>query len=408
MQLQQRETSKMMRHRFIATLLVFMLGWAWQPAPTVQAAQQCFAETGYCIDGRIREFWEQNGGLPVFGFPITPQEQVTIEGNSIAVQRFERNRIELHPNNQRPYDVQLGRLGVDRLQQQGRDWFNFSKSGNTGGCRVFTETRQAICGDILRAWQSNGIQLDGNQAISEAESLALFGLPISGLITETLSNGKQYQVQWFERARFELHPGNAAPYDVLLGLLGNETSPSAQIPLSNEPRTPLTGRLFEDDIGRYVGVIQHVPWQVTWRVNPLYGNNIDSVSAILDRTLPQNIVQIINKSGVVFNKYYDRHEVNVTITEFVSTQEAINVYNNFKYTDIYAAETKWNQYDSKGCNQKSSVETFNRHFIGVAGLLRCENRIALIRVEEGYMTMKQPIITEIYGNIWMVLIDLLK
>jgi hypothetical protein len=70
MQLQQRETSKMMRHRFIATLLVFMLGWAWQPAPTVHAAQQCFAETGYCIDGRIREFWEQNGGLPVFGFPI--------------------------------------------------------------------------------------------------------------------------------------------------------------------------------------------------------------------------------------------------------------------------------------------------------------------------------------------------
>lgn len=31
-----------------------------------------------------------------------------------------------------------------------------------------------------------------------------------------------YQVQWFERARFELHPENPAPYQVLLGLLGNE------------------------------------------------------------------------------------------------------------------------------------------------------------------------------------------
>jgi hypothetical protein len=28
----------------------------------------------------------------------------------------------------------------------------------------------------------------------------LFGLPLSDLMTETLSDGKQYQVQWFERA----------------------------------------------------------------------------------------------------------------------------------------------------------------------------------------------------------------
>jgi hypothetical protein len=53
--------------------------------------------------------------------------------------------------------------------------------------------------------------------------LALFGLPLSGVQTERMSDGKEYQVQWFERARFELHPDNAAPYDVLFGLLGNET-----------------------------------------------------------------------------------------------------------------------------------------------------------------------------------------
>jgi hypothetical protein len=29
-------------------------------------------------------------------------------------------------------------------------------------------------------------------------------------------------VQWFERARFELHPENQPPYNVLFGLLGNE------------------------------------------------------------------------------------------------------------------------------------------------------------------------------------------
>ena len=56
---------------------------------------------------------------------------------------------------------------------------------------------------------------------SEAESLALFGLPLSDAQTEMIE-GQEYTIQWFERARFELHPENAAPYNVLLGLLGNE------------------------------------------------------------------------------------------------------------------------------------------------------------------------------------------
>src|SRR5262245_46208448 len=96
---------------------------------SAQTGQRCFPETNQCISGRIREFWEQNGGLPVFGFPITDQHEETVEGKSYQVQWFERNRLELHPENARPYDVLLGRLGVDRLQQQGRDWFQFPKSG---------------------------------------------------------------------------------------------------------------------------------------------------------------------------------------------------------------------------------------------------------------------------------------
>ncbi len=39
-----------------------------------QAGERCFPETGFCIAGRIRTYWEQNGGLPVFGFPIGPQQ----------------------------------------------------------------------------------------------------------------------------------------------------------------------------------------------------------------------------------------------------------------------------------------------------------------------------------------------
>jgi hypothetical protein len=189
-----------------------------------QASQRCFAETSLCIEGRIREFWEQNGGLAVFGLPIASQQEEVIEGRSIQAQRFERNRLELHPENSRPYDVLLGRLGADVLALQGRDPFSFARSDAARpGCRFFAETGHNVCGEILQAWRASGLEFDGKRGKSEAENLALFGLPLSEAQTETVE-GKEYTVQWFERARFELHPENAPPYNVLLGLLGRETS----------------------------------------------------------------------------------------------------------------------------------------------------------------------------------------
>ncbi|HEU5103793.1 MAG TPA: hypothetical protein VFU22_32475 [Roseiflexaceae bacterium] len=186
-----------------------------------QQNERCFPETGFCISGRIREFWEQNGGLAVFGFPLGPQQQETLEGQALQAQWFERVRLELHPETARPYDVQLGRIGVDRLAQQGRDWFTFPKGEAKADCRFFAETGHNVCGDILKAWRASGLEFDGRSGKSEAESLALFGLPLGDEQTETIE-GKEYTVQWFERARFELHPENQAPFNVLLGRLGAE------------------------------------------------------------------------------------------------------------------------------------------------------------------------------------------
>ena len=182
---------------------------------------RCFPETGQCIAGRIREYWEQNGGLAVFGYPTTPLRVETIEGRQLQVQWFERNRLELHPENGRPYDVLLGRLGADRLAQQGRDWQSFPKTAPQADCRFFPETGHNVCGRILEAWHASGMELDGQDGKSEGENLALFGLPLSELQPETIE-GRQLMVQWFERGRFELHPENSSPFDVLLGLLGNE------------------------------------------------------------------------------------------------------------------------------------------------------------------------------------------
>jgi Tol biopolymer transport system component len=215
--------------------------WWWPqrtaPAPTNPAPapapeqptgnERCFEATGYCIDGRIREYWEQNGGLEVFGLPITPLQTETIEGQAIQVQWFERNRLELHPENAAPYDVLLGRLGADRLAQQGYDWQSVPPEEAQDGCRYFEETGRNVCGDILAAWRADGLELDGRPGFTEAENLALFGLPLTGLMTETLSDGNDYQVQYFERARFELHPQNEPPFNVLLGLLGREVRASS-------------------------------------------------------------------------------------------------------------------------------------------------------------------------------------
>jgi hypothetical protein len=199
-----------------------------QQPPSASDGCEYFAQTGLNVCGRILEYWRQNGGLPVFGYPISPQREELIEGQPFQVQHFERNRLELHPENSRPYDVLLGRLGVDRLEQQQRNWQDFATvaAAPAAGCMYFAETGHSLCEPFLSYWRTHGLNLDGNSSYSEQENKALFGLPLSEPQTETLG-GQEYTVQWFERARFEHHPENDPPYNVLLGLLGKEVRTAA-------------------------------------------------------------------------------------------------------------------------------------------------------------------------------------
>ncbi|MCS6889352.1 MAG: CAP domain-containing protein [Chloroflexus sp.] len=203
-----------------------IIGMVWLVLPALPAQAQnriCFAEVPDCVEGRFAEYWQQNGGLPVFGFPISPAFEQEVEGRRRLVQIFERNRFELHPENARPYDVLLGRLGDDLLQRRGTPWQNEPKAPATQqpGCRYFAPTQHLVCGAFLQYWQSHGLDFDGRRGFSEAESLALFGLPLTEPRMETNSSGDTVLTQWFERARFELHP-QLGPNVVLLGLLGRE------------------------------------------------------------------------------------------------------------------------------------------------------------------------------------------
>ena len=224
----------------IGALVILVIG-TMPAAPTTYAqAKQCFVETNQCIEGRFLEYWQQSGGLSVFGFPIGAAQNETNRdtGKVYLTQWFERNRFELHPENARPYDVLLGRLGEDTLITQGRDWRNEYTPPTQpllAGCeaistgdRIFT-----LCPPFRDYYRSHGLEFDGRPGYEPNESLALFGLPLTQPRTETNSSGDTVLTQWFERARMEYHPNNPVPYTVLLGLLGNEikgrTQPSPSL-----------------------------------------------------------------------------------------------------------------------------------------------------------------------------------
>ncbi len=77
-----------------------------------------FEATGHNVCGRFRDYWQGHGGLMIFGYPITEEIQIELDGQTRTVQYFERARFEHHPENDQPYDVQLGLLGYEVLGER--------------------------------------------------------------------------------------------------------------------------------------------------------------------------------------------------------------------------------------------------------------------------------------------------
>ena len=84
------------------------------PLPTTEH-QQYFPETGHSVHFAFLKFFRENGGIYIFGYPIT---QEVIEDGKI-VQYFQRARFEYHPQHAGTrYEVQLGLLGDFILRQR--------------------------------------------------------------------------------------------------------------------------------------------------------------------------------------------------------------------------------------------------------------------------------------------------
>ncbi len=174
------------------------------------------------VQASFQQFWEQNGGLPIFGYPLGEP----LEENGRTVQYFERARLELHPDNPPGYQVVVGRLGAELLELQGTPWqMQPTSPGRAAGCLYFPETKHNLCNQevgqgFLNYWSTHGVELDGQPGTSYDESLALFGMPLTEPYMYTTRDGETIWVQWFERARFEWRGGNPPETKVLLGRLG--------------------------------------------------------------------------------------------------------------------------------------------------------------------------------------------
>ena len=200
--------------------------------PVEASTGRCFPETEQCVHETFRTYWEDNGGLPVFGFATTAARQETNRDTAKQhlTQWFERNRLEHHPEQAPPYNILLGRLGEDRLLQLGVRWQALPReSGPKRGCLWFAQTGHNVCDQeasigFKTYWQTHGLRSSALNAYEQ--SLALFGLPLTEPRMEKNASGDSVLTQWFERARFEYHPSKPQQYKVLLGLLGNEVRDS--------------------------------------------------------------------------------------------------------------------------------------------------------------------------------------
>jgi hypothetical protein len=166
------------------------------------ATHRFFPETGYTVADAFLAFWEKNGGLPIFGYPLTAAQPITDQTGPGIVQTFERARMEQRGAG----PVTLARLGLAVHPPD-------PAAAPIKGARYFPETGHNLNGGFREFWEKNG-------------GRAIFGYPLSEEMP-TIIGDQTYTVQYFERARFEYHPESlGTPWSITLSSLGRQVLPA--------------------------------------------------------------------------------------------------------------------------------------------------------------------------------------
>lgn len=180
------------------------------PPTTNDPNQMYFKETGHFISGGFLSYWKNNGGLPIFGYPLTEEfsQFDKIHNITLTVQYFERAKFEYHsdlPANQR---IQIGLLGDEAIA--GKFFVPGRFIATTDTQTYYPITNHTIQGAFYQFWKSNG-------------GLVRFGYPLTEQVNETDSNGQKIVAQYFERAKLEyVLDKNNKPGPVQIALLGRQ------------------------------------------------------------------------------------------------------------------------------------------------------------------------------------------
>jgi polysaccharide biosynthesis protein PslG len=208
-------------------VMLMLMSMLASSGTSVSAASDYYSDTGHYLYGQFRDYWNGNGGLFRFGYPITKVfNQKSTNGQTYPTQYLQRAVFEQHPENKGTQFEVLGRLlGVIQAGTKVQTDPNFKPVAKPSDGRLFFDTTNHTIGGsdpgnaAIRAyWEAAG---NGNVQ----QSIIVFGYPISEPFDEQnapapAGDGQTHRVQYFERYRLEYHPENKDPYRVLIGLLG--------------------------------------------------------------------------------------------------------------------------------------------------------------------------------------------
>lgn len=90
------------------------LGLSWPRTPDPGTGLY-FDQTGQAVSGEFLNYWQNNGGEQVFGYPISPSADMVspVDGKTYMTQWFQRARMEIHPDLPPGDRVVLATLGSE-------------------------------------------------------------------------------------------------------------------------------------------------------------------------------------------------------------------------------------------------------------------------------------------------------
>lgn len=158
-----------------------LLSWRASEPPPPGSDRRYFEETGFEVSGPFLTFFDTNGGLEIFGYPIS----AAYNYQGMMVQYFQKARMEWHVVGPYANSVILGTLG----QELGFQTEGLAKPVRSTWRRTyFDETQHTVAYFFLKYFQARG-------------GVDLFGPPITEMFTED-----QNIVQYFQRLKLVWNP----------------------------------------------------------------------------------------------------------------------------------------------------------------------------------------------------------